>query len=42
VVLKDLGAAGWGLFAMGEMLTFLVILFVGWLFAYRRGCFEWE
>jgi NADH-quinone oxidoreductase subunit A len=42
VVLKELADIGAGWFALGEMAAFLAILLVGWLFALRRGCFEWE
>lgn len=42
VAFKDLCGMHQALFALGEMLTFMAILMVGWLFAYRRGCFEWE
>lgn len=31
-----------GLFGLIEMLVFLLILFVGWLFIIRRGVLEWK
>ncbi|MCD6119051.1 NADH-quinone oxidoreductase subunit A [bacterium] len=30
-----------GLPAFGEMFIFLVILLLGWLFAWKKGAFEW-
>lgn len=31
-----------GLFALVEMLVFVGILVVGWLYAWRKGAFEWR
>jgi NADH-quinone oxidoreductase subunit A len=31
-----------GLFGLVEMLVFIVILFVGYVYAWKRGAFEWE
>jgi len=31
-----------GLFALGEMAVFIVILLVGYVYAWRKGAFEWE
>lgn len=42
VVLKDLTNNQMGWFAIVEMLVFVAILLVGWLFALRRGAFDWE
>ncbi len=42
LVVGDLDQAGMGLFAVAEMAVFIAILMVGWLFALRRGCFDWE
>jgi NADH-quinone oxidoreductase subunit A len=42
VIFRDLAHQGHAWFALAEMVVFLAILFVGWLFAYRRGCFDWE
>jgi NADH-quinone oxidoreductase subunit A len=30
-----------GLPAFGEMVVFLVVLLLGWLYAWRKGAFEW-
>ena len=42
LAVNDLTALGQGVFVLTEMLVFLAILMVGWLFALRRGCFDWE
>ena len=31
-----------GLFGLGEMLTFMAVLFLGYLYAYKKGALEWE
>ena len=31
-----------GLFGLIEMLIFVVILFVGYIYAWKRGAFEWD
>jgi len=31
-----------GLFGFGEMLTFIVILLVGYFYAWKKGALEWE
>ncbi|MCC6442052.1 MAG: NADH-quinone oxidoreductase subunit A [Armatimonadetes bacterium] len=33
---------GLGLFAFVEMLIFLIILVVGWLYAWRKGVLRWD
>ncbi|MBI2297549.1 MAG: NADH-quinone oxidoreductase subunit A [Armatimonadetes bacterium] len=42
VVVRDLSHVGRGWFALMEMFVFAAILLVGWLFALRRGAFDWE
>lgn len=42
LALPEFDALGMGAFAVVEMVIFLAILMVGWLFALRRGCFDWE
>lgn len=39
---KDFLMNGQGLYAVGAMLVFVVILLIGWLISWRRGCFDWE
>ena len=34
--------AGTGSFLLGEMLVFIVILLVGYWYAWKKGAFEWE
>ncbi len=29
-------------FSLGEMVTFIVILFVGYIYVWKKGAFEWE
>lgn len=31
-----------GLFGVGEMLVFMGVLFIGYLYAYKKGALEWE
>ena len=31
-----------GLFGFGEMLIFVIILFIGYLYVWKRGALEWE
>ena len=31
-----------GVFALGEMLLFIALLFVGYLYALKKGAFEWD
>lgn len=42
LIFRDGAAVGVGWFLLAEMTAFLIVLLVGWAFAYRRGCFEWE
>ncbi|NUP99946.1 MAG: NADH-quinone oxidoreductase subunit A [Armatimonadetes bacterium] len=42
LVVNDFSQMGLGGYVLLEMLAFLGILMVGWLFALRRGCFDWE
>jgi NADH-quinone oxidoreductase subunit A len=42
IVVGDFAKLGLGVFVIAEMLVFLAILLVGWLFALRRGVFNWE
>ena len=30
------------LFSLGEMITFIIILFVGYIYVWKKGAFEWE
>lgn len=41
VILRDLKAAGIGLFAMLEMTVFIVILALGLAYAWRKGVLKW-
>jgi len=41
-VYRERVAAGWGLFIYGEMILFLVILLVGYVYAYKKGALTWE
>lgn len=38
---EAVGAAGMG-FLLVEMLVFLVILFVGYIYVWKRGAFQWD
>lgn len=31
-----------GMFLLGEMIVFIVILFVGYVYAWKKGALEWE
>ncbi len=42
VVFRDFVDAGAGLFILGEMAFFLLILFLGWVYVLRRGALDWE
>ena len=42
VVFRDEIGAGRGLFVYGELILFIVILLVGYLYAWKRGALEWE
>jgi NADH-quinone oxidoreductase subunit A len=42
VVFKQFIKAGAGAFIFGEMLVFIVILFVGYIYIWKKGALEWE
>ena len=42
IVLRDFTDAGNGLFILGEMAVFIVILLVGYVYAWKKGALEWE
>ena len=42
LVFKDFVAAGQGFPMLAEMLVFIVILLVGYLYAWKKGALEWE
>ena len=41
-VLRDLKVSGLGLFGLVEMMVFIAVLFVGLLYAWRKGVLKWE
>lgn len=42
VILKDFVRAGNGVFALLEMVVFILILLVGYVYAWKKGALEWE
>ncbi len=40
VLLRGAGEAGW--FLLGEMIVFVLILLVGYVYAWKKGAFEWD
>jgi NADH-quinone oxidoreductase subunit A len=42
LVFNDFVKAGNGLFMLGEMLVFIVILLVGYVYAWKKGALEWD
>jgi NADH-quinone oxidoreductase subunit A len=42
VMFKKFIAAGGGAFVFGEMMVFIVILFVGYIYVWKKGALEWE
>ena len=42
IVLREFTDAGKGLFILGEMVVFIVILLVGYVYAWKKGALEWE
>jgi NADH-quinone oxidoreductase subunit A len=42
VILKQFVKANEGVFALIEMATFIVILLVGFVYAWKKGALEWE
>jgi NADH-quinone oxidoreductase subunit A len=41
-VLRDMKSAGMGMFAFLEMMVFIAILFVGLIYAWRKGVLKWD
>jgi len=41
-VLQEFTDKGNGLFILGEMLVFIAILLVGYVYAWKKGALEWE
>lgn len=42
VVFKKFIKAGFGAFIFGEMMVFIIILFVGYIYVWKKGALEWE
>jgi NADH-quinone oxidoreductase subunit A len=42
LIFNDSVKAGNGFFLLGEMLVFILILLVGYLYAWKKGALEWE
>lgn len=42
VIFKKFIAAGLGTFVFVEMIVFIVILFVGYIYVWKKGALEWE
>jgi NADH-quinone oxidoreductase subunit A len=42
VILKDFVHAGNGVFALLEMVVFILVLLVGFVYAWKKGALEWE
>ncbi|OGO30425.1 MAG: NADH-quinone oxidoreductase subunit A [Chloroflexi bacterium RBG_16_54_11] len=42
VILKQFVKAGEGVFALIEMAVFIIILLVGFVYAWKKGALEWE
>ena len=42
VIFKSFIKAGFGPFIFGEMMVFIVILFVGYIYIWKKGALEWE
>jgi NADH-quinone oxidoreductase subunit A len=42
VILKQLVKANEGVYALIEMAIFIVILLVGFVYAWKKGALEWE
>jgi NADH-quinone oxidoreductase subunit A len=42
IVLREFSKNGFGLFILAEMLIFIVILLVGYIYAWKKGALEWE
>ena len=42
LVFNDFVKANQGFFLLGEMLVFIVVLLVGYVYAWKKGAFEWD
>lgn len=42
VILREFVAENYGVFALIEMVTFIVILLIGLFYAWKKGALEWE
>ena len=42
IVLREFTAIGKGFFILGEMVIFIAILLVGYVYAWKKGALEWE
>src|ERR1035437_2885295 len=42
VIFKKFIKAGFGAFVFGEMMVFIIILFVGYIYVWKKGALEWE
>jgi NADH-quinone oxidoreductase subunit A len=42
VVFRDFIKNGLGLFILAEMVVFIVILLIGYVYAWKKGALEWE
>jgi NADH-quinone oxidoreductase subunit A len=42
VIFKKFIAGGLGLFILAEMGVFIIILFVGYIYVWKKGALEWE
>jgi len=41
-VFRERVGAGWGMFVYGELLLFLVILLIGYVYVFKKGALRWE
>jgi NADH-quinone oxidoreductase subunit A len=42
IVFREFVKEGFGLFILAEMIVFIVILLVGYVYAWKKGALEWE
>ena len=42
VILSSFTQKGWGMFALVEMAVFIIILLVGYVYAWKKGALVWE
>ncbi|MEW6401916.1 MAG: NADH-quinone oxidoreductase subunit A [Chloroflexota bacterium] len=42
IVFREMISKNFGWFALGEMVIFIVILLVGYAYAWKKGALEWE